>query len=296
MTVYLDIVFLENIIINYIIIYTTGIISKAKIKQLKIFIGATIGAVYSIIYYILKLKIYSNIIVKIILSIVIIYISFNPKNIKELSKQTLLFYLISFVFGGASIAIIYMTNTHNITIQNGVLVGNYTIKTILIGIVVAHFTIIIAYNIIKTKISKKDLICDICIDVEGKIIESKAMIDTGNLLKEPITNTPVIVMEHTLFYDIIPEEILNHTQEILGGDLSAIPKEIQENYISKIKVIPFSSLGKQNGMLLGIKGKNLKLNYKDEEKTIDKVIIGIYDKSLTKRGEYRSLLGLEILN
>ena len=103
-------------------------------------------------------------------------------------------------------------------------------------------------------------------------------------------------MEHTLFYDIIPEEILNHTQEILGGDLSAIPKEIQENYISKIKVIPFSSLGKQNGMLLGIKGKNLKLNYKDEEKTIDKVIIGIYDKSLTKRGEYRSLLGLEILN
>ena len=47
--------------------------------------------------------------------------------------------------------------------------------------------------------------------LNGKIIcETTAMIDTGNLLKEPITNTPVIVVEHTLLYDCIPKEILNH--------------------------------------------------------------------------------------
>ena len=62
-----------------------------------------------------------------------------------------------------------------------------------------------------------------------------------------------------------------------------------------MRLIPFSSLGKQNGMLLGIKGEDLTVNLKDEIKKIDKVIIGIYNKSLTKRGEYRSLLGLEIL-
>ena len=133
MTVYLDVVFLENIVINYIIIYATGIISKAKIKQLRIILGSTIGAIYSIIYYIFRLKIYSGVILKIVLSIVIIYVSFKSKNLKELLKQVLLFYLVSFVFGGAAIAIIYMVNSHNITIQNGVLVGNYTLKTVLIG-------------------------------------------------------------------------------------------------------------------------------------------------------------------
>ena len=205
------------------------------------------------------------------------------------------FYFVSFVFGGASIAIIYMVNSENITIQNGVLVGNYTIKTILIGIVIAYFTIIIAFNIIKTKISKKDLICDISIILNNKIIKTKAMIDTGNLLKEPITNKPVIVMEHTLLYDIIPKEILNNIENILGGDLSKIPEKIQDEYVSKLKVIPFSSLGKTNGMLLGIKGENLTIYLNEETKIIDTVIIGIYNKSLTKRGEYRSLLGLEIL-
>ena len=74
MTIYLDVIFLENIVINYIILYVTGMISKAQIKQKRLIAGALIGAFYSIIYYLLKLKIYSSFIIKIILSIVIIYV------------------------------------------------------------------------------------------------------------------------------------------------------------------------------------------------------------------------------
>ena len=291
MTIYLDVIFLENIVINYIMLYVTGIISKAQIKQKRIFLGALIGAIYSIIYYLFRLKIYSSFIIKIILSIVIIYVAFNSSNLKELLKKVLLFYLSSFVFGGAAIAIIYMVNSQNITIQNGVLVGSYTLRTVLIGIVVAYFTIILAFKIIK--ISKKDLICEIVVTLNNKEINSKALIDTGNLLKEPITNLPVIVMEHTLLYDILPKEILNNVEKILGGDFSKIPENIKEEYSAKLKVIPFSSLGKQNGMLLGIKAENLIINLKEETRKIDKVVIGIYNKSLTKNGEYRSLLGIE---
>ena len=118
------------------------------------------------------------------------------------------------------------------------------------------------------------------------------MIDTGNFLKEPITNTPVIVVEHTLLYECIPKEILNHIEDILGGDFSEIPDNIRKEYISKLKVIPFSSLGKQNGMLLGIKPEGVIIKNEEEEKENNNVIIGIYNKSLTKRGEYRALLGI----
>ena len=295
MTIYLDVIFLENIVINYIILYVTGLISKIQIKQKRLMAGALIGAFYSIIYYVLNLKIYSSFIIKIILSIVIIYVAFNSNSFKDLLKKVLLFYLTSFVFGGSAIAIIYMVNSQNITIQNGVLVGSYTIRTVLIGIVIAYFTIIFAFRILKTKISKKDLICEIEIIFNNKKIKSKALIDTGNLLKEPITNLPVIVMERTLLDEVLPKEILNNSEEILGGDFSKIPENIKEKYYSKLKVIPYSSLGKQNGMLLGIKGENLVVYLKDEILHLDKAIIAIYDKSLTKRGEYRSLLGLGII-
>ena len=103
------------------------------------------------------------------------------------------------------------------------------------------------------------------------------------------------MVEHTLLYDCIPKEILNHLENILGGDFSEIPKNIKEEYMPKLKVIPFSSLGKQNGMLLGIKAEEVVIKTEEENKTKENVIIGIYNKSLTKRGEYRALLGIEFM-
>ena len=64
----------------------------------------------------------------------------------------------------------------------------------------------------------------------------------------------------------------------------------------KLKVIPFSSLGKQNGMLVGIKAEEIVIENEEENKTKQNVIIGIYNKSLTKRGEYRALLGIELMS
>ena len=139
------------------------------------------------------------------------------------------------------------------------------------------------------------MFCEIEIGINGEKIETTAMLDTGNLLKEPITNTPVIVLEHTLLYDCIPKEILNHLDELLGGEFSNIPEEIKEEYISKLKFIPFSSLGKQNGMLLGMKAEYIKIKGIDKEEEKKNVIVGIYNKSLTKRGEYRALMGIELL-
>ena len=138
------------------------------------------------------------------------------------------------------------------------------------------------------------MFCNIEIKLHEKIIKAKAMLDTGNLLKEPITNTPVVVVEHTLLYECIPKEILNNLEKIIGGDFEKLPNYIREEYVLKLKLIPFSSLGKTNGMLLGIKPEYIKV-IGEEERVNKNVIIGIYNKSLTKKGEYRALMGMENL-
>lgn len=292
MTIYIDVVLIENLLMNYIILFATAIILKIQIKQIRLITGSLIGAIYTIISYISGLKIYSNFFLKLILSIIIIYISFNPKNLKKLLKFTLIFYLTSFVFGGAAFALIYVVKPQELLKNNGLVLNAKSLRVIFISAIIAFIVIIIGFRIVKNKISAKDMYCDIEIKINNKKIETKAMIDTGNFLKEPITNTPVIVVEHTLLYECIPKEILNHIEDILGGDFSEIPDNIRKEYISKLKVIPFSSLGKQNGMLLGIKPEGVIIKNEEEEKENNNVIIGIYNKSLTKRGEYRALLGI----
>ncbi len=295
MTIYIDIVLIENLIMNYIILFTTAVVLKIKVSHIRLILASLLGAGYSIIAYMGIIKVYSSIILKIILSVLIIYIAFNPQNIKKMCKDLLLFYLVSFVFGGAAFALIYIIKPQNILMKNGLFLGTYTLKTVMLGAVVAFCIIIGAFAIIKNKISKKDMFCEIEILINQKKIKTKAMIDTGNMLKEPITNVPVIVVEHILLYSCMPKEILNNLKEIMGGDFKNIPCDIQEKYISKLKLIPFSSLGKQNGMLIGIRPEYVKVITDEQEKINKNVIIGIYEKSLTKKGEYQALIGIELL-
>ena len=74
MTIYIDVVLIENLIMNYIILLATGLILKIKIKHIRLIIGSLLGAIYTIIGYMGILEIYSSFILKIILSIMIVYI------------------------------------------------------------------------------------------------------------------------------------------------------------------------------------------------------------------------------
>lgn len=191
--------------------------------------------------------------------------------------------------------VISLVNSSKISIKNGIIVGNYTLSTILLGGILAFIIIVIAFKFIKAKITKDDLLCNIAINIDNNNIKLVAMIDTGNMLKEPITNTPVIVVEHICLKGAIPTEILDNIDNILGGDLKNVSKKVQNEYMSKLTVIPFTSLGKQNGMLLGLRLKNIQIEQQDNIKNVEKVIIGLYNKKLTKRNEYQALVGVDII-
>ena len=276
---------------NSIIIYATAIILKIKPPIIRVVISSTIGSIYVIITYITELSIYTSIISKIFLSIVMVYIAFNSQNMKSMWKQVLIFYLTSFVFGGVALYLIYFIKPQDVFIKNGVFVGEYVLKVIFLGAIMAFVIIKISIKFIKTKINAKDMFCKIKIKLNGKEIETKAMIDTGNLAKEPITNTPVVIVESSLLEKVLPKEILNSIDNILAGKLDGV----KEEYISRLRCIPFSSLGKQNGMLLGIKADEIIVEKEEENKISKDVIIGVYERSLTKRGEYRALIGLELI-
>lgn len=294
-TIYVDVVLTENLIMNYIILLATAIVLKQDIKHIRLLVASLIGGFYSLVSYASVLEIYSMWVLKVVLSIVIVYIAYNPQSLKKLWRNLLIFYLTSFVFGGAAFALIYVVKPQDILMRNGLFLGTYPLKIVILGGIVGFILIIVAFKLVKSKISKKDMFCEMEFKMNDEIIKTRTMIDTGNLLKEPITNTPVVVVEHTLLYDCMPKEILNNLEAILGGDFENIPEDIKMKYISKLKLIPFSSLGKQNGMIVGIKPEYIKIM--QEEKNIVKkdVIIGIYNKSLTKRGEYRALAGIELL-
>ena len=290
MTFYIDIIFLENIIMNYIILYTTGLIMQEKISYLRMLISSILGAIYVIMLYITQLPIYTNVIIKIVLSVVMIYIAFYPNILKKLIKNIVIFYLTSFCFGGAAYYLLYNVSPKQIKNINGVLVGEYPIKIAILGGILGAFVIYISFKIVKRKIDKNSIYYKIEIGYNEKNVEVTTLLDTGNLLAEPITKCPVVIIEEKKLLHILDEESLDILKK---GQMDKLDY-LEEKLKLRCRVIPFNSIGKNNGILLGFKPDYIKLYNDEEKKIINDVIVCTCSNKFNKK--YSGLIGLELLN
>lgn len=274
---------------NYIILFASAYIMKIKVKQYRLIVSSSIGSVFVVLEYTNNIRFFSNFAIKIILSIVIVLTAYNPIKFKIFFKEIIYFYLISFVFGGCAFFLLYFIKPQNIFIKNGVYVGKYAIKVTLLGGIVGFIVAHIAFNFVKGKITKRDIIAQISIFYNKKQINLRALVDTGNLLKDPISGFPVIVVCKDNLYSIFPNEILENTDKIIDGTI-LIDTIIKDEEITKIRMIPFSSLGKQNGVLIGIKVDKIQICFDETDTCVKNAIIGIYDKQLSKKNEYGALI------
>ena len=292
MTIYVDIVLLENLCMNYIILFGTAYIIKIKVKHIRILLASLIGAVYAVLAYAGVFPIYANLITKIILSICMTYIAFNPKKLKGLIKELILFYLVSFALGGCAFALLYIVRPQDIFMKNGVYIGTYPLKIALLGGITGFVITYVAIKIVKTRITKNEIIYKAIIKIAEQEIEINVLLDTGNMLKDPISGDAVIMVEKNKLYKILPNEMLDNTNKFLGGEFENAESL---EYRKRIRFIPFTSVGKQNGMLLGIKPDLVKIIIDVDEIVNEKTIIGVYEKTFSKSGKYSGLIGLDIL-
>lgn len=294
MTIYVDIVLLENLCMNYIILFGTGYIIKVKIKHIRIFASSLIGAIYAILAYTGIFPLYANIFIKVILSICMVYIAYNPKNVKAIIKELVVFYLVSFALGGCAFALLYIVRPQDIFMRNGVYIGTYPIKIALLGGIVGFIITYIAFKVVKTRLTKGELIYDMVIKVNNKEVKTKVMLDTGNMLKDPISNIPVALIEKSILYDILPKELLENSKNMIGGDFTE-SEELENEYRTRLRIIPFTSVGKQNGMMLGIKVDEIKVITDVDEIINDNAIVCVYEKEFSKRKKYFGLMGMDLL-
>ena len=294
MTVYVDVVLFENLCMNYIILFGTGYIIKLKIKHWRILVSSSLGAVYAILAYMGIFPLYANIVVKIILSLCMVYIAFNPKNIKAIIKELALFYLVSFALGGCAFALLYIVRPQDIFMKDGVYIGTYPLKIALLGGIVGFIITYVAFKVVKTRMNKNELIYEIVLKINEKELTTKVMLDTGNMLKDPISNNPVVLIEKKILYNILPKELLENTKNMLGGDFKN-NEDLENEYRTRLRIIPFTSVGKQNGMMLGIKVDEIKIITDIDEIINTNAIVCVYEKEFSKRGKYFGIMGMDLI-
>lgn len=261
--------------------------------------GALIGALYIVFILIFRdISFYSSILAKFLLSVIIVTITFKPKNIKELLKNIITFYFSTFVFAGTVFAIIYLNNENGF-IGDGIMYVdvNSTFSTILISLALCGIIVKLFIDLMQSRIIKSNYYVEIKIVFNNKEVDLNALLDSGNFLKDPLTNTPVIVTELNAVKKILPTQILSFIEKFKNeNDNNEVLMGFQDSeWITKLRLIPFSSIGNRNGLLLAFKPDLIKVNNSKKTKVIEECLIGIYKNKLSNNGEYAAILSPELI-
>lgn len=298
MTIYIDVLFFENIAINFLILAITGYISKFSAGAARLLAGSFIGAMYVLAAFLPGTEMYFTITAKIVLSFVMVAVTFWPEKIKDFIKLTLFFYLVSFVFGGAVFGLYYFLNPKGGMVSNGIYnISGFPIKTLLVSIIFTYIVIRICWDIIKSKAIRENAMATVLIRLENKEVTINALIDTGNSLRDPISNIPVMIVEFEAIKEILPEEVNTIFLNGVETNLDLVVQEISKtDWASRFRLIPFNSLGKTNGMLIGFRPDRVEVEIKEVKKDSQEVVVGIYNRNLSKDESYRALLSLELVS
>ena len=245
-TVYIDVLFLSNLIINMILLYGCAFCVNRKTSFLRSFLGASFGALYLCVMFFAKLSILESVVFKLLVSVTMIFLSFSYsyKKTHEFFKTLGIFYILNFVLAGG---IMFANTSLNVgIIANGSIYFNTTLFSMLIGIgVVVLFGGGFSY-IVKKSILNREMECELVLFHDGITITLKVFLDTGNSLFEPVSNTPVMVVSP------------NIAEKFAIVYAAGIPPNIKN-----FRIIPCKTVAGEGDVLYGFKPDKLIHNGKE---------------------------------
>lgn len=259
LTVYVDVLIIINTLVNYFILLAVRKITRTHTSRWRIALGSLAGGVSSMLIFLDRLGALMTVL-KLITAILMTVITFGVKPLKSLIKKLFWLFAISFIFGGLMFAVYIFFDTDILIYSNGIVYFDIDV-TFLVVCTVLSYTVITVTAKLTDKKAPKSREYYVTIQQNGKSVSCKALMDTGNNLREPFSSLPVVMAEKELFNQFY------------------IPNE-------KLRLIPVSTVN-GDSLIKAFRPDYLQIN---EFKT-DKVYIG---ESTVPHEEYKIILNINL--
>lgn len=182
---------------------------------------------------------------------------FRLKQVSAIMKATGYLYIYAFVFGGM-IKFLYSVFPLVHKVQGSIW---YILGAGMLGYQAVNWWFV------QFKKKNKAKFCRVQICGYESEVWIEALIDTGNSLREPVSGKPVSVVEADIFKEL---------------------KDVKRP--EKLKVIPYRSIGRENGMMEGYEVPEIVIDSGGECLRQQKVIIGISEGKVSADGRYQMIL------
>ena len=257
---------------DFIVLAVVNSVCKYAATYLRVTLSAAFGAFWSVIAILMPVeyKTIINICTYICISIVMIKICAGKIKFLELIKGVFVLYAVAFMLGGMMHFIYYYTYAGYFIKQ--IIVRD---KDLCIFIGISMIFLALLYNrLLKIKVYS-DKMCRVCCVIEGRDININGYVDTGNVLNDPVFNRPVCIAQKSSFSDVLNE--INDCTKV------------------KYHIIPFRSLGCENGIMEVITVETMYIYYGKNKIQVKEALVGLTEQKLSSDGEYEFLVNAQLL-
>jgi len=295
MTLYADMLFLINFVMNTFVLWVVSkIIRNSRKKMRWLFAGSGLMALlYTLLIAVESLRFINVVFSSVVILTAGILVAFRLKGFRTFIKLMLVAYIVSFTVGGLGMALFFLTGipyaVYFIANDLGGFTRAISWQIVLLGTVLSYGIIKLGLKIAEKHTLKRQMLCNVQVFVEGCGTSFEALVDTGHSLKDPLSQSPVIIAEFEHVKEFLPDCLRVLFYEKRENNLTGLMSTQENTFYKRIRMIPFSSIGRSNGMLIGFRPDIVKV-----EGTLANVIIGIYNDKLCNDGRYQGLLGPEL--
>ncbi len=286
---YLDLLFLLNLTINYFLLLFTAKLFRRLPGFWRLAAGAILGALAVLL---LKLPHYPALTMTatLLLPITMVAAVFWPLRWLELFLLWGAFFLVSFMTGGAVFALAMLKYPgdlvrppQGIALLLGVCLGLY----LLLGLLRPYLEERRWQNIWKA---------ELLVTWQGREKKLSAYLDTGNRLREPLSQRPVIVTHFRSLEGMIPSSIFHHLSDPALEPWMAL-QDLEDLSLARcFSLVPFSGVGARGGMLLGFKPDTVIISRGNRQWQLGShVILGLTGRGFGPVAEYQALLPPELM-
>lgn len=249
MVIYGEYLFLENFITGLAILYFTGRVSGEKLRTARILAGGVCCGAYSFTLFI-GLPGILSVLGNLSFSAVAVIVSFGRKTWKRLLVYAALFLIVTFLYGGTAIALLGAFGWEGAAWTGGVYLPAATYLTVMFSATAAALIMQAAVSLIRERRRAERTSVEAVVAMGKKQWRLQGFIDSGNMLREPLSRRPVAVVSRTMM-----ERILS---------------ELEDTEV-RYTVVPYRSVGVSSGVMDGYRADFVRV----DGRTIKKPVLAV---------------------
>lgn len=261
MVVYIDVLIILNLYINFFLIKATALVMRRDISAKRCVLAALIGALGALVMLLPELPLALTFLIKLVIGGITTFASFGRQPPRDFAVCALFFLVISFTFAGVMMALWTFVSPFGMVWSNGTAYFNIPIAALAAFTAAAYF-IVKLIRMFADKRLRCNKICKVNVKANGGEAELFGLADTGNEMCDIFSGRPVMICDFSKSLPIIPQNVISYfnEREQLTPCGQILPNEREQTeMIEGIKLIPCST----------VSGSALIPVFKAEQITID---------------------------